>query len=423
MSLFSKLFGAKKAPVPRPAATGLSREELFAQAADGSIDDLELVLEGKNDDDAFELLLELLPASRQHARVDVIDHVAEFELSLSQQRALLDAAVTDVPGPMWTAASALAALDVAGLLAVSAEDGVDESVVTDSFARLGTLLSALAEATVTTGPAGTFVDVPGGGAKLQAWAEKLPDQGAKPADLVTLAMVRQLCEQAETDDELLEAGFGEELFDAIEGLTSALLDKGAADGQWTDVLPGMVRSAPLAEALVGLQAAAVADVPVRAALSERVKDNPADEPTWDLAVAAGLDASMLGVLAPVGAATLQMRRLGEDEFCSPASQVGCLKCGGGKAAADDELMVPRALRDRLLPVLASMHVVPGQHPDFLMECLAAPDPSLRYHALVAFGHWQPESVPDAVRQMVQELASDSMPVVQNQALELQRALA
>ena len=50
-----------------------------------------------------------------------------------------------------------------------------------------------------------------------------------------------------------------------------------------------------------------------------------------------------------------------------------------------------------------------------------PGAGLRYHALIALGEWQSAAIPEYIRDIVEVLADDSMPAVQNQALELQRA--
>ena len=418
MGLFDKLFGAKEAPPPRDLPT---EAELLASAPAGDLSDLGDALEALEDVAAFALLLKLLPVSVQHARVEVIDHLAEFELDEAQQETLLLAAVTDVPGVQWTAASTAAACDFGAMCArFSPEDPAQERL----WRAIGEVLSALAEVTLTTGPAGTFLDVENGAKHLVAWSDSLARFGTRPQDLVTLAMAAQLCKQAdEHDDDLDELGFGEQLLGHLQAIKAQVLEQGGRDGAWAETLPMAIEQGGLGDALVALQAAAVAEIPIRASLEKRVAANPSDEPTWDLALAAGVDASMLSLLAPVATATLQFRRLGEDELCSPASQVGCLKCGGEKAAEDEEMMVPRALRDRLLPLLATTQKMPGEHEEFLVECLAAPDPSLRYHALVALGNWQPTTLSEQVKDIVEQLADDSMPVVQNQALELRRAFA
>jgi|GEM_PF-3290962 len=416
MGLFDKLFGGKSAPQPKPALQArqapLDDDALMAAVTAGKDVDFEAAIEERGDEAGFALLWRLLDASKGSVRVDIIDHLAEFELDDAQQRRLLHAGVTDVPGPEWTAASVAMACD---LEAIAAAADAEDATSMQSLDEAGAILCALCEVTLTTGPAGTALDVDKSAAQVAALATAIDRVGASAADLVTLHVAEQLCLRGERDDELNDAGFNGQLCGHVAAVRDSALEKGGRTGPWTDMLPGHVRQGSLSDAIVALQAASVTGTGVRDALVERIADDPTDELTWDIALAAGLDERVLDLLAPIASKTLQVRRLGEDELCSPASQVGCLKCGGGTPAEDDALMVPTSLRDRVLPLLVACKQVPGTHEELLIECLAAPDASLRFHALNAFASWGPDTVPDEARELVATLGDDSMPAVQVRA--------
>lgn len=412
MGIFGKLFGGK----PEAAAVApIDDQALIDDVAHGKPIDLRGALDERDEDAAFALLLQLLPLSTGTTRVDVIDHLAEFELSDGQQRDLIAAACEWVPGPQWTAASIAMACDLTAMCG-----GFDADVDADMtlLDAIGQQLSALCEVTLTTGPSGTALDVEQAPEHLTAWAAALARCGAKAGDLLGLAMARELCRRGEDDDELDAHGFDEPRLAGFDAAIAHVLASGPRGGDttWDAHLGAAVTGGTIDEAGMALQAAQLTQTSLREALNARILARPEEQESWDLAAVGGYDAALIQALAPVAVRTLQFRRGAQDELCSPSSQAGCLKCGGAEPAPDDEMMIPKSLRDRLLPLIAALQTAPGEHGDLLQECLAAPDPNLRVYALAALVRWDEDVVPDPLHAQVEELTEDSMPAVREQAL-------
>ncbi len=408
MGLFSRLFGGAKAP--EPAAVIPTDDTLAAVRAGRSVD-WDAALAGHTDDVGFDLLWQALGAADAAARVEVIDRLAEFELDPDQQRGLLHAAAADATRAAWVAISVFESCDVDHLLA---DDAAVSAPYEGRVAAVALLLGALVEAALSTGPAGDVLDLESGAQTTQALAEALVRVGATPAELVTLRLARRLCDDGRIGVEEEELGWDDALSEALEAAEAAVLARPprGSDAMWADALAHDVRQASAVAALAAWNAATVADVDATDALLGRIADAPESDATWSVALTALEREAVVDALAPVGAACLQTRRVREGELCSLASQAGCQSCGGGDAADDDELMVPKALEARLLPLLGAVAARPGTHGDLVVECLAAPSIALRYNALAVLSRWQPEAIDAETWGVLDALTDDSVPQVQ-----------
>lgn len=405
MGFWQNLFSSN---TPPPAPVALTAAELVARIQAGGKVNLDAALHGLDDDEEEARLWAALPHTEGALRVEVIEWLADFELEPDRQKALVLAAVDRVPGAAWTVAVVATTCDLVALTeqAVAADDGA----VLDAIALL---ITALCEAALGQGPASEYLDLDSCAETVEGWCFALAEAQGSPGDLVALALALQVC----TDPTVVEAegaeGWDSELADHLRERLAGLLarpPRGAAS--WSErILRGVHADQPDV-AVQALAAAQVAQVPVRETILARVLATPEDEGAWALAGHLRLDAAALAVLAPLATATLVSRREREAELCSPASQAACKSCGpGADAAADDDLMVPRAVEALVQPLLSACAALPGQHPDLVRECLEAPSVALRSVAAAVLQAWPAEAIPDDVWSVVAALAEDSHPQV------------
>lgn len=421
MGIWQSLFGGKTASPAPSAPKPLALEEVVARIQVGAKVDLNAAFAGLDDDAEESALWTLLPHSSGAQRVEIIERLAEFELEPPRQAELVRAAVDRVPGAGFAAAAVASVCDLPALAAKAAAQPVDVALLD----AIGTIIAALCEAALGQGPAAEDFDVGACAATVRDWVALVVKAGGGPADLVALELAIEVCLAEDLSDEDIDAGWDEDFEASLRAaLARMLAQPPRAGGTWlTRIVAGLHAESP-EEALQALTAARIADLPVREPLLERVRAQPEDEGAWSLALQL-LDAQMLDVLAPLATAQLQQRRLNEGELCSPASQACCGSCGGGdKAAHDDDLMVPRALEARVLPLLGACAKTPGQHTELLEESLAAPSANLRFAAATVLGLWPAEAVPESSWPLLEALRDDSHPQVQGQvAVLLGRATA
>ena len=108
----------------------------------------------------------------------------------------------------------------------------------------------------------------------------------------------------------------------------------------------------------------------------------------------------------------------EGELCSLSSQAGCQSCGSGPGAPDDELMVPQALEQKLVPVLQAATAAPLDHEALLVESIAAPSITLRFYGLNALLQAEPNALGDETWEVIEALKGDSHPQVQQLVIAL-----
>ena len=411
MSLWSKLFARAPAEAPAPPST----EDVLAEVRAGHAVDWEAVHDGLDADAAFALLWQALPLARADRRVDVIDQLAAYDLDAAEQRTLLAAALELGDLLAWAARSVADACDLPGFLARAQAEADDATL-----AGVARVLAALVEAALTTGPAGDLLDVEDGAVCLRAFADATTARGATTAELALLLMSRQLCASPRIGPDDRAAGWDDALATALEAAILAVLSRPprGADALWTAYLPERVGSAPAFAALEALRVARAVRIDVSFALAERLRAAPDDAGTWSVALAALDLPAVRDVALDAGVAALQSRRMREGELCSLASQAGCSSCGGPKGADDDELMVPKALEARLLPLLAACAAAPGAFATFVVECLAAPSIALRFNALAVLSHWPTEAIEAETWSVLDALRDDSVPQVRAAVLEL-----
>lgn len=414
MGLFDKLFGGGKAEAA-PALDEAGRERLLTRLLAGERVHVDSVLADLDEDAAFAMLWRLLDGTHGSVRVDVVDRLAEFELNTDQQRRLLLASVEHVPGPAWTAVSVGVSCDLGAFCAAASRTEApgeeDEAVL----AAVAVLLGSLCEAALSAGPAGDAMDVPEAARYTEAWLAALAVTGARPADLITVRLARALCDHEDMDGEAEAQGWDDAMAERLDAAWEELKARPPrGGGLWTERILADVSEAGLDAASVALMAAPMFEVDTSAALLERVRAAPEADDNWALALLGKPSAQLLDVLVPVVTADLQGRRLCETDLSSPASQVGCAKCGGPPGAEDDDMMVPKRLEQRTLALLGPISGSPGTYGELLFECLAAPSPSLRFNALVVLSVWTPSDIGEPTWELIESLSQDSVPEVQEQ---------
>ena len=414
MGLFSRFFGGAKptktAVTPRPAS------EVRADLQRGQRVDWEADLEGRGDDDSFSLLWDGLEIAQPAALVEIIDRIAEFELTDEQAAALLLKAAEDVTRIPWVAMSVLESCDIASQVSRAAER-FNEATLAAASAMVG----ALIEAALTAGPAGDILELEDGAKITRALARALAKTGATPAELVVLHLAVALCQSDTLDADDAARGWNEATLKAlISARTSVQLGapRGPGSADWAQRLADQVRSGSGHDALIAWQAAALGKFDVSQALLDRIEAQPTDDGTWSLALTVVDRAEILAALVPIVVEDLQHRRLREGELCSPASQIGCQSCGGADSADDDELMVPKSLEARLLPLVVACASRPGAHADLLCECLAAPSIALRYNTLAVLQRWPADAIDATLWDVIEALEDDSVPQVREAVTEL-----
>lgn len=422
MGLFSRMFrtgGGSDKPAA-PAEPG--RDELIARfKASGGVS-VARIVEGMPDDDALALLWELLEVSAEAARVDVIDHIAEFDLDAAQQKRLLLAGVQKVPSAAWTGVSVAQACNLGELArSVVTPQGPtpDGDLVLGAVARI---LGAIAQAALTTGPAGDALDVEDAAEYAAAWADALEQVGAMPLDLVALRLCQELCLHEDLEGESDALGWDVEFGDQLAHTIDRLNRRGPREGEdWESLLHAQVMQGELDVATMAMSAAPWLGVGIEGALRERLQADPTDEVAQALALLDTPGEALLELLVPAVTAELQARRLRESELASLASQVGCATCGGPPKADEDDQMIPRALETKVMSVLASVARYPGAWGELIFESLAAPSPSLRFGACLALGEWEAEQVPAATWALLATLEEDSVPEVRERVEALLKA--
>ncbi|MCO4761041.1 MAG: hypothetical protein KC502_06020 [Myxococcales bacterium] len=371
--------------------------------------DWDRALDGRDDDDIVSLLWDALDEANDAARVEIIDRIAEFELTPEQARTLLLTAAKDATRIPWVAISILEACGLTALLEAQAE-APDESVIAASSAMVG----ALVEAALTAGPAGDILDVDEGADVVRALAGCLQQHGATPAEMVVIRLAKRLCNHDNLDVSDEERGWTEALDETLAAAIAAVMaqaPRGSIARDWKEDLGQRVVSGQGPEAVMAWQAALLCEFDVTANLQQRIADAPDDDGTWSVALMAIDRKVILDDLAPLSVAALQHRRMREGELCSPASQAGCDSCGSPDGAEDDELMVPKALEARVLPVLVHCALHPGEHADLLCETLAAPSVALRYNSLAVLQRWPISEIDAEIWEVVEALSQDSVPQV------------
>ncbi len=410
MGIWQSLFGAKPAATPAPPPKPMPIEEVIARVQAGAKVELHVAFAGTDDDEEERGLWALLPHTSGTLRVEVVERLTEFELDEAQQAQLLRAAVERVPGVGFTAAAVASACDLPAIAAKAAAAQPADGAVLDA---VGMIVAALCEAALGQGPAEEEFDVGGCAATVAAWSQTVAAAGAGPADLVALDLALQVCLAEDLGEEEIEAGWDEDLEESLRAVLAKVLGHAPrGGGTWHDrLIAGLNAEAPEV-ALQALIAARIADIPMQDAVLDRVRRQPEDEGAWSLALPL-LDETLLDTLAPLVTEQLRHRRMNEDELCSPASQACCGSCGGGdKAAHDDDLMVPKALEARALPLLAFCAKTAGNHVDLVTECLDAPSPNLRYGATAVLSHWPATALPQELWTRLDALKEDSHPQVQ-----------
>lgn len=411
MGLWSKLFGGKTAePVKKQPLTG---EELVARLQSGQPLKLAAALAGADDDAEEAALWTLLPHTEGALRVEVVERLAGFELDLAKQARLLLAAVVQVPGVSFTAA---AVADVCNLADLCRQPGEFNLELRDAAARV---VAALCEAFLGQGPADEAMELAELATLVRTWAETLENDPAGAPDLLALHQALQICAQTEEDAQAEEAGWTEALEIALDALLEQVLTRPPRRAEtWAELLHAQLQSADPALALEALEAGAVAKIPMRQAVLERVQREPADEGAWSLTQRLRPDAEVLAVLVPLARAALGERWAKEESLCSPASQAGCSSCSGKPGADDESLMVPKALEARLQPVVGATAQFPGEYQDLLTDCLIAPSAALRTLAAAVVMRWPQGAASEELWQAVAALADDSHPQVHAQVKAL-----
>lgn len=406
MGLWSKLFGEKPAPAK---SQPLSGDELVARLQAGQPFKLSAALAGAEDDAEEQALWTLLPFTEGALRVEVIERLAGFEMDADKQARLLLAGVFRVPGISFTAPAIAEVCDLAALCRVQGE--LSEALRDAS----GRVVVALCEAVLGQGPADDGLEIEALAKLMSAWEETLDGQAAGPADVVALRLILAVFAALEDDPSAEQAGWTEAFEDRADALLEQALALPPRGGQsWLGLLRGQLLSADPALALEALEAAAVAQIPMRQAVLDRVLAQPEDELAWSLTQRLRHDEEVMAVLVPLAHQALQERKAQEDSLCSPASQAGCSSCSGKPGAADDALMVPKALEARLQPLLMACAQLPGLHQEFMEDCLIAPSAALRSVAAAALQRWPKGAIGDGLWQAAEALSDDSHPQVQAQ---------
>ncbi len=406
MGLFSKLFGGSKEEPQGQSPQ--EREAAIARFEGGAAVSVDRITDGLDDDDAFELLWRLLEASSDASRVDVIDRLAEFDLDQPQQRRLALAAVERVAGPTWTAVSVAQSCDLGAMAEEAAQEPHDEPMLT----AVAALLGALAESALTTGPAGDAMDVPKAVEYTLGWVEALGRCGARPLDLVTLRLARTLCDHEDVEREARKRGWNEDLASRLDTAWVEVRDREPrGGGAWAERLLTDVSEGSVDVATPALMMAPIFEVDTAAVLLARVAGAPSDDDSWTLTLLGTPTKEILDVLVPTITADLQGRRLCEDDLNSPASQVGCKKCGGPPGSEEDALMVPKQLEQRTLAILGAISRHPGYYGEFIFEALAAPSPSLRFNASLVLQNWPVQDINESTWDLLESLQDDSVPQV------------
>ncbi len=409
MGLFNKLFGGDKPASATPPA--IDREALVERFLGGAAISVDRIVDGLDDDDAFELLWRLLDGSADAARVDVVDRLAEFDLDETQQKRLALAAVQNVAGPTWTAVSVGVSCDLGALVRAAGEDPLDEAMLT----AVAILLGALCESALTTGPAGDAMDVEEATDYVLAWLEVVTTCGARPDDLVTLRLARTLCDHEDQEGEARRRGWDADLAEHLDAGWKTLREmEPRGGGTWPDRLLTDVADGAIDVATPALMMTPIFEVDAAEVLLNRVSAAPRDEDSWTLTLLDRPSEDLLNVLVPVVTEDLQGRRLCEDDLDSPASQVGCKKCDGPPGSPEDALMVPKELERRTLAMLGAVARFPGQYGELIFEGLAAPSPSLRLNAALVLGNWPAEAIGEPTWDLLESLQDDSVPQVSEQ---------
>ncbi len=317
MGLFSRFFGGPKAATVtvQPAA-----EVLAALSAEQRVD-WDKALVGRSDDASFTLLWDAMGVAEPAARVEIIDRLAEFELSEEQADTLLLRAAEDQTRIPWVAISVLESCDVRAQVTRAAER-FDEKTI----AAVAAMVGALVEAALTAGPAGDILDVEDGPRILRTLGRALAKTGATPAELVVLQLALRLCAHSNLSEDDVARGWGETTSRALTSATTSVLlgaPRGRGSADWVERLSESVRTGAGPDALVAWQAAALSDMDVNAALLARIAERPDDDGTWSLSLAVLDQRGVLAALVPHAVAELQQRRLREGDLRSPASQIGC----------------------------------------------------------------------------------------------------
>lgn len=405
MGLFSRLFGTKN----ESAAPIQPADEVLERLKKGLRVEWDQVLEGRSENAAFALLWDAMEIADPGARVEVIDRVAEFELTSEQADALLLRAAEDTTRIPWVAISVLEACDVRAQV-TRAADRNDGKPIAAASAMIG----ALVEAALTAGPAGDILDVEDGAKVVRSLGRALARMGATPAEMVVIQLCKRLSTHENLSEEDVARGWDETTTRALISANSSVLlgaPRGRGSADWVERLSHEITVGTGVQALTAWQAATLAAMDVRPALLERIAKRPNDDGTWSLALEVLDDDEVRDALIPIAVEELQQRRLREGELCSPASQIGCQSCGGPDSADDDELMVPKALEARLLPLVVACAGHPGSHADLVCECLAAPSIPVRFNTLAVLQHWPTDTIEASIWEVVEALAEDSVPQV------------
>ncbi len=411
MGLWSKLFGDKTAePVKKQPLSG---DELVARLQAGQPLKLAAALAGAEDDAEEAALWTLLPHTDGALRVEVVERLAGFEVDLAKQARLLLAGVDQVPGVSFTAAALAEVCDLAELCKQPSEFQFE---VRDAAARV---VAALCEAILGQGPAEETIELDALATLVGSWAETLTDAAAAAPDVLALHQALQICAQTEEDPQAEQAGWTEALEIALDGLLEQVLSRPPRRAEtWAELLHAQLQSADPALALEALEAGAVAKIPMRKAVLDRVQREPADEGAWSLTQRLRPDAEVLAVLVPLARAALGERFAKEESLCSPASQAGCSSCSGKPGADDEQLMVPKALEARLQPVVGAVAQFPGDYQDLLLDCLVAPSAALRTLAAAVVMRWPQGTASAELWQAAEALSDDSHPQVHAQVKAL-----
>ncbi len=406
MGLFSKLFGSEKQATK--SQPGVEREARIKRFEAGETVSVDRIIDGLDDDDAFDMLWRLLDVSAQASRVDVIDRLAEFDLDPAQQQRLALAAVQRVAGPTWTAVSVAVSCNLGAMAAEAAAEPVHEELLS----AIAALLGALCESALKTGPAGDAMDVHNGVEHTLRWVEAICQCGARPVDLVTLRLARTLCDHEDVEGEARKRGWNEELANQLDAVWSQVSEREPrGGGTWPERILADATEGSVDVATSALMMAPIFEVDTAAVLLARVSAAPRDEGSWTLMMLDTPSEAMLDVLAPVVSADLQGRRLCQDDLNSPASQVGCKTCGGPPGAEEEELMVPKQLERRTLALLGAVSRHPGRYGELVFEALAAPSPSLRFNASLVLQQWPAEAINEPTWELLDSLQGDSVPQV------------
>ena len=287
----------------------------------------------------------------------------------------------------------------------------------DSRDDVAAALGCLAESAVNGGPAGDLFDLDQAPALLSVVVAEVQRDGASVHELAALPWLARVAQQAAEDPDL------DDWDDSLaQSLVAAVKEarEGAPrgeEGPWETVLQSQVLKADAEQSLAALTAARACDIDVKSALHQRVVE-VGDDAAWSLGALCLDWPEILRAVSDAGVDRLQGRRMREGELCSLSSQAGCQSCGSGPGAPDDELMVPQALEQKLVPVLQAATAAPLDHEPLLVESIAAPSITLRFYGLNALLQAEPDALGDETWEVIEALKGDSHPQVQQLVIAL-----